>query len=129
MLTRPQTPSTTGASSPRRETGTCRRCTARETSSALVIPTSLGSHDLKTGVEMLDDAQLTENTGESGPIYYQDLNGRPDQVQLFNFGNFSTLRSEWTGADNRNRRAAVFLQDRWAITTRVTLTDGLRYDR
>ena len=93
------------------------------------VPTRLGSHDLKTGVEMLDDAQLTENTGESGPIYYQDLNGRPDQVQLFNFGNFSTLGSEWTGADNRNRRAAVFVQDRWAVTTRGTLTAGLRYDR
>ena len=65
------------------------------------VPTSLGSHDLKTGVEMLDDAQLTENTGESGPIYYQDLNGRPDQVQLFNFGNFSTLRAQTTATDAR----------------------------
>jgi hypothetical protein len=93
------------------------------------LPTGVGSHDLKTGVEWLDDAQLTENTGESGPIYYQDLNGRPDQIQLFNFGNPSTLRSEWTGADNRNRRLALFLQDRWAATTRVTLTLGVRYDR
>ncbi|HKB09286.1 MAG TPA: carboxypeptidase regulatory-like domain-containing protein [Vicinamibacterales bacterium] len=93
------------------------------------LPTANGSHDLKTGLEWLDDAQLTENTGESGPIYYQDLNGRTDQVQLFNFGNPATLRSEWTGADNRNRRLALFLQDRWAITTRVTVTAGVRYDR
>jgi hypothetical protein len=93
------------------------------------LPTSVGSHDLKFGVEWLDDAQLTENTGESGPVYYQDLSGRPDQVQLFNFGNFATLGSEWTGADNRNRRAAVLLQDRWSATGRITLTAGLRYDR
>src|SRR3954466_4134453 len=93
------------------------------------LPTSRGSHDIKFGVEWLDDAQLTENTGESGAIYYQDLNARPDQVQLFNFGNFSTLGSEWTGADNRNRRSAVLLQDRWSATTRITLTAGIRYDR
>src|SRR5262245_9002180 len=93
------------------------------------LPTSAGSHDLKTGLEWLDDAQLTENTGESGPIYYQDLSGRPDQVQLFNFGNPATLRSEWTGADNRNRRLALFFQDRWAISPRVTVTAGIRYDR
>jgi hypothetical protein len=93
------------------------------------LPTSTGSHDLKSGLEWLDDAQLTENTGESGPVYYQDLNGRADQVQLFNFGDPATLRSEWTGADNRNRRLALFLQDRWSITARVTVTGGVRYDR
>jgi hypothetical protein len=93
------------------------------------LPTSVGSHDVKFGIEWLDDAQLTENTGESGPVYYQDLNGRPDQVQLFNFGRFESLGSEWTGADNRNRRSAVLLQDRWSATTRITLTAGLRYDR
>lgn len=93
------------------------------------LPTSIGSHDIKFGIEWLDDAQLTENTGESGPVYYQDLNGRPDQVQLFNFGNFTTLGSEWTGADNRNRRSALLLQDRWSATARVTITAGLRYDR
>jgi len=93
------------------------------------LPTSAGSHDLKTGLEWLDDAQLTENTGESGPIYYQDLNGRPDQVQLFNFGDPATLRSAWTGADNRNRRLALFLQDRWAVAPRITVTAGVRYDR
>jgi hypothetical protein len=92
------------------------------------LPTASGSHDLKTGLEWLDDAQLTENTGESGPVYYQDLNGRADQIQLFNFGNPATLRTEWTGADNRNRRLALFLQDRWAVTTRITVTAGVRYD-
>src|SRR5262249_50210445 len=93
------------------------------------LPTSAGSHDLKTGLEWLDDGQLTENTGESGPIYYQDLNGRTDQVQLFNFGDPATLRTDWTGADNRNRRLALFLQDRWAISPRATVTAGIRYDR
>jgi outer membrane receptor protein involved in Fe transport len=93
------------------------------------LPTGRGSHDLKTGIEWLDDAQLTENTGESGPIYYQDLNGHADQLQLFNFGDPATLRSAWTGADNRNRRVALFVQDRWVATPRVTLTAGIRYDR
>ena len=93
------------------------------------LPTGVGSHDLKGGIEWIDDAQLTENTGESGPVYYQDAGGKPDQVQLFNFGNTATLGTEWTGADNRNRRQAVFAQDRWSVTNRVTLTLGVRYDR
>lgn len=92
------------------------------------LPTKAGSHDLKAGIEWLDDAQLTENTGESGPIYYQDLNGQTDQVQLFSFGDFATLRNEWTGADNRNRRVAFFLQDRWSASSKITITAGVRYD-
>jgi hypothetical protein len=93
------------------------------------LPTNVGSHDLKAGIEWMDDAQLSESTGESGVVYYQDLNGRPDQVQLFNMGDPATLRSAWTGADNRNRREALFLQDRWSATSRFTLTAGIRYDR
>jgi hypothetical protein len=93
------------------------------------LPTHAGSHDQKAGVEWLDDGQLTENTGESGPIYYQDLNGQPDQVQLFSFGDFATLRQDWTGANNSNRRQALFVQDRWSATSRITITAGVRYDR
>jgi hypothetical protein len=48
---------------------------------------------------------------------------------LFNMGTFATLGSSWTGADNRNRREALFLQDRWSANTRVTITAGVRYDR
>ena len=93
------------------------------------LPSGVGSHDIKAGFEWIDDAQLFESTGESGVVYYQDLNGRPDQVQLFNMGDFATLGSAWTGADNRNRRESLFLQDRWSATARVTLTAGVRYDR
>jgi len=93
------------------------------------LPSNIGSHDIKAGLEWFDDAQLNESTGQSGVIYYQDLNGRPDQVQLFNMGTFSTLGTSWTGADNRNRREALFLQDRWAANTRITITAGVRYDR
>jgi hypothetical protein len=93
------------------------------------LPTSVGSHDIKVGFEWIDDAQLTENTGESGVVYYQDLNGQPNQVQLFNFGTLSTLGTGWTGADNRNRREALFLQDRWNVNARTTITAGVRYDR
>jgi hypothetical protein len=93
------------------------------------LPTGVGSHDIKAGMEWIDDAQLSESTGESGVVYYQDLNGRPDQVQLFDMGDPATLGSAWTGADNRNRREALFLQDRWSATSRITLTAGVRYDR
>ena len=92
------------------------------------LPTGKGSHDLKAGVEWMDDGQVNFSTGESGAIYYQDLNGRADQVQLFNHGDPAGLGTEWSGADNRNRRMAWFAQDRWALTSQITVTAGLRYD-
>ena len=92
------------------------------------LPTAAGSHDVKIGGEWFDDAQIFFSTGQSGAIYYQDLNGQPDQVQLFNHGEYAGLGTDWSGADNRNRRAAFFLQDRWAVTSRVTITAGVRYD-
>jgi hypothetical protein len=93
------------------------------------LPTSAGSHDLKFGGEWLDDAQRNFNTGASGDILYEDLNGATNQIKLFDFGDPATLGTEWTGADNRNRRAALFAQDRWALGARVTVTAGIRYDR
>jgi len=98
-------------------------------SATYFLPTSIGSHDVKVGFEWVDDAQLNQNTGESGVVYYQDLNGQTNQVQLFNFGDPSGLGTSWTGADNRNRREALFAQDRWALNARTTITAGVRYDR
>ncbi len=98
-------------------------------SATYFLPTAMGSHDLKAGVEWIDDAQLVQNTGESGDVYYQDLNGKPDQIQLFNYGDPATLGTDWTGADNRNRRVSLYLQDRWSTTERFTITAGVRYDR
>jgi hypothetical protein len=93
------------------------------------LPTSAGSHDLKVGGEWLDDAQRNFNTGVSGVVLYEDLNGATNQVKLFDYGDPATLGKDWSGADNRNRRVALYAQDRWTLTNRITLTAGVRYDR
>jgi carboxypeptidase family protein/TonB-dependent receptor-like protein len=97
--------------------------------STYFLPTSTGSHDLKVGGEWLDDAQRNFNTGASGDILYEDFNSATNQVKLFDYGDPATLGRDWTGADNRNRRVALYAQDRWTISGRVTVTAGVRYDR
>ncbi len=93
------------------------------------LPTSHGSHDLKAGFEWLNDRQVFDRTGQAGDVLYLDFNGQPDQVELFDFGDPATLGSAWTGANNVNRRTALYAQDRWSVSPHVTVTAGVRYDR
>ncbi|MDE3154544.1 MAG: TonB-dependent receptor [Acidobacteriota bacterium] len=93
------------------------------------LPSAHGSHDLKAGFEWLNDRQVFNRTGQAGDVLYLDFNGQPDEVQLFNFGDPSTLGSAWTGPNNVNRRTALYFQDRWTASNRVTVTAGIRYDR
>src|SRR3970040_222430 len=41
---------------------------------------------------------------------------------------FEDFGNSWTGADDRNLRHAIYAQDRWQITNRLTATLGIRYD-
>ncbi|MDQ3419438.1 MAG: TonB-dependent receptor [Acidobacteriota bacterium] len=98
-------------------------------SSTYFLPDKAGSHDLKFGFEWLDDQSKFGNNGNSGPILYRDRNGATAEIELFDFNTFETFGSEWTGADDRNKRLAIFVQDRWAPTDRLTITLGARFDR
>lgn len=93
------------------------------------LPQLAGDHDLKVGGEWLDDRQYTINNGTAGPIWYRDRAGVVDEIRLVDYGDPATADRTWTGAENRNRRVALFAQDRWSITNRITLTVGVRYDR
>jgi hypothetical protein len=93
------------------------------------LPTGVGSHDLKFGGEWLDDQSKFANNGASGPILYRDRNGAIDEIRLTDLGDNASFGSDWTGADDRNERYALFFQDRWSPSRRVTLTLGVRWDR
>ena len=94
------------------------------------LPTqSRGSHDLKAGYEWLDDGGSSGATGTSGPVYYLDANGQTNQVRLFDVGDPDTFGNTWLPSTDGNRRLALYLQDRWSVTGRLTVTAGLRYDR
>ena len=97
--------------------------------STYYLPEKAGSHDIKFGFEWLDDQSKFANNGSSGPIFYRDLNGAVDLVRLTDLGTFGDFGTGWTGADDRNKRAAIFIQDRWSLNDRFSLTLGLRYDR
>lgn len=97
--------------------------------STYFLPDKLGSHDLKFGYEWLNDQSRGIDNGNSGPIQYRDRNGLIDEIRLTDLGEFADLGSGWTGPDNRNMRHAVFFQDRWSATNRMTVTLGVRYDR
>jgi hypothetical protein len=92
------------------------------------LPARAGSHDIKVGMEWLDDQSKFANNGASGPVLYRDRGGLPSEVRLTDVGTLESLGKSWTGADDRNRRLAVFFQDRWTPVSRLTLSLGVRYD-
>jgi hypothetical protein len=94
------------------------------------LPTAhTGSHDLKAGMEWLDDAGTSGATGTSGPILYLDANGQPSQIRLTDVGDPAAFGTTWQASTDANRHASLYAQDRWALNGRVTITGGLRYDR
>jgi hypothetical protein len=94
------------------------------------LPTTrAGSHDLKAGLEWLDDGGSSGATGLSGAIQYLDSNGQTNQVRLTDVGTPETFGAAWLPSTDGNRRAAAYAQDRWAVNNRVTVTAGVRVDR
>jgi hypothetical protein len=93
------------------------------------LPNKAGSHDLKAGVEWLDDQSKFGNNGNSGPILYRDRNSVVDEIRVTDLGTFEEFGTAWTSADDRNERWALYLQDRWSVTDRLSLSLGVRWDR
>jgi hypothetical protein len=95
-------------------------------SMAYSLPDALGTHDFKAGFEYELVAHRDTVNGNSGPIQYLDFNGKPDRIQVVDVGRPEDLGRTWTGADDRDRLMAGYLQDRWAPTKRLTATLGVR---
>lgn len=93
------------------------------------LPDVGGSHDFKFGGEWQDDQSAFANNGASGQILYRDLNGAVDLVRVTDLGTNADFGSGWTGADDRNTRIALFVQDTWSVNRRLTATVGVRFDR
>ncbi len=94
------------------------------------LPTDrAGSHDLKAGLEWLDDAGSNGATGTSGPILYLDRNGAPSQIRLSDVGDAAAFGDTWLPASDANRHVSLYAQDRWTAGSHLTVTAGLRFDQ
>jgi hypothetical protein len=93
------------------------------------LPTkNAGSHDLKMGFEWIDDESDFAQNGTSGPIRYLDNNGAVDEILLTDAGDPAKLGDTWTVPSDRDRRYALYFQDRWTASSKVTITAGVRWD-
>jgi hypothetical protein len=99
------------------------------TQAAYFLPRRAGSHDFKLGIEVWNDILDFANNGLSGPINYRDLNGQTSQIRFLDVGRPQDLGKTWTGSDDRDFHSSAYVQDRWAATSRITLTAGVRVDR
>ena len=92
-------------------------------------PDLAGSHDVKVGYEFQIDSSRFGSNANSGHIRYLDdsTNSRPfhvDRIMLFSMPAEGAIT-----ADNRNRHHALFVQDTWRPSDRLTLNLGVRYEQ
>jgi hypothetical protein len=85
------------------------------------LPAAEGGHDLKWGFEWQYDKVETES-GTSTILYFDDSDGgRPHNVFELGFGNDPLAR------DAVDRHLDFYVQDRFTLTPRLTLTAGARF--
>ncbi|MDE3260433.1 MAG: carboxypeptidase regulatory-like domain-containing protein [Acidobacteriota bacterium] len=82
------------------------------------VPDAGGSHDLKFGVDYMEDSRLFFSNNASGSIQYRD---RPAGISEILFVNTPTAVS-----DTRDANLHFFAQDTWQLNPRLTITAGMR---
>lgn len=83
-------------------------------------PGWIGSHQFKAGFQIHKYRSELKRYQSGNDIYYYDRNGVPSEVDIFNTPN---------NAINDDVGNGVYLQDAWAVSRRVTMNLGLRFDR
>jgi len=81
-------------------------------------------HDMKAGVNFINEPRLfiTFNTGTGGPLYTHLTNDLNGPIQTINLNGGSAE------ANIPLRQYALYWQDDWRLTDRLTLNLGYRYD-
>ncbi len=91
------------------------------------LPGHAGSHDMKFGFEYINNRYQFGVNGQSGPVRYLDRLGAVDEVELVDVGRYDQYGDTWESSWTSNRMLAIYAQDRWTPTSRLTITAGLRY--
>jgi Carboxypeptidase regulatory-like domain/TonB dependent receptor len=79
-----------------------------------------GSHNVRTGVEVMDEWLDAFEGGRPGNVVHGTRDGAPAEVTLWETPNHSL---------SGLRTYAAFIQDTWQVNKRLTVTPGLRFDR
>ncbi|MBI2833902.1 MAG: TonB-dependent receptor [Acidobacteria bacterium] len=90
------------------------------------LPAKAGTHDIKFGYDFIENRYRQGINGQTGPIQYLDRNGQVDEIQLRDTGLYSEFDKTWKPSWTVTRMFALFAQDRWAPTNRLTFTAGVR---
>ena len=78
-----------------------------------------GSHDFKVGYDWKRDRRFFTRPQPGGDLFYRDLNGAVNELELYNSPNTSINSVVYN---------AAFLSDTWKATNRLTFNLGVRYE-
>jgi outer membrane receptor protein involved in Fe transport len=94
------------------------------------LPGKAGSHDFKFGFEDIYDSYHFGINGQSGPyrLSYPAKGAAPDRIRFIDTGLPSDYNSAWTAGANIDSHYSLYGQDRWALSNRLSITAGLRWD-
>ena len=78
-----------------------------------------GSHDFKVGYDWKRDRRYFTRPQPGGDIFYRDLNGNVNELELYNSPNTSTNSVVYN---------AGHISDSWKLNERLTLNLGIRFE-
>jgi hypothetical protein len=79
-----------------------------------------GSHDFKAGYDWKRDRRFYMRPQPGGDLFYRDLNGLPNEIELYNSPN---------NPQNDVVYNAGHLSDTWKVNSRLTLNLGVRFEK
>ena len=90
------------------------------------VPDAAGSHDLKFGVDYMEDARLFFSNDASGSIQYRDRSSLASATNSMGTSEILFVNTPTAVSDTRDANLHFFARDTWQINPRLTITAGIR---
>lgn len=90
------------------------------------VPDAGGSHDLKFGVDYMEDSRLFFSNNKSGSIQYRDRSSLMSADNPMGISEILFVNTPTAVSDTRDANLHFFAQDTWQINPRLTITAGMR---
>jgi hypothetical protein len=94
------------------------------------IPGKGGDHDLKMGVQWQHSQSISDNQGNLNATFsFSQSNGPYDPNNFRTYPDRMSIRVPGASRTfNKSQSLGAFIQDKWTLNDRLTLTVGVRYD-